>query len=110
MTWESFINNLFLVLMFGPWCLGIWKLCEIIGWFFHHLGAGMKVRAEELAKRDAEIERLRAALENLLAEISAPSWKDSRLDYENRQITNGAVDAARLALKATQTPKAKVRE
>jgi hypothetical protein len=70
-------------------------------------GAGMKVRAEELAKRDAEIERLRAALENLLAHISEPSWKDSRLDYENRQITNGAVDAAWLALKAAQTPKAK---
>lgn len=43
-------------------------------------------------------DRYRAALENLLCEISEPSWTDERLSYEERQITKGAIEDAREAL------------
>jgi chromosome segregation ATPase len=40
----------------------------------------------------------KAALKNLLCEISEPSWTDERMKYEERQITRGAIDEAKAAL------------
>jgi len=53
---------------------------------------------EGIAYQQARIEKLRAAFNDLLYEISSPTFEDERLSYVECQITKGAVFAAKKAL------------
>lgn len=54
--------------------------------------------AEELRQAKAFLDKVVATLNDLLNEISEPSWADERMKYEERQITKGAIEQAKEAL------------